>query len=89
MFDTAYKQSFNKLKRRLVFVLLLCYFNPTLPTILETDALDKVIASVLFQKQLDKEWHLVAYYSKTMIEAELNYPVHNKEMLVIVSGFKH
>jgi hypothetical protein len=48
VFNTAYKQAFNKLKKQLVSTLLLSHFDPTLLTILETDALDRVIASVLF-----------------------------------------
>jgi hypothetical protein len=72
-----------------VSALLLSHFDSTLPTMLETDISDRVIAGVLFQKQSDREWHLVVYYSKTMIEAELNYPIHNKEILAIISGFKH
>lgn len=56
---------------------------------LVTDASYSVIANVLYQKQTDEERHLVAYYSKTMIDAEINYPIHNKEMLVIVSSFLH
>jgi hypothetical protein len=58
-------------------------------TRLETDALDSVIAGVLLQKQQDGEWHPVVFYSKTMVDAELNYPIHNKEMLAIVSSFQH
>jgi len=54
---------------------------------LETDALDSVIAGVFSQKQLDGEWHPIAYYLKTMIDAKLNYPIHNKEMLAIISSF--
>ena len=56
---------------------------------LETDASDGVVAGVLYQKQMDGEWHPVAYYSKTMIDAEINYPIHDKEMLAIVSSFQH
>jgi hypothetical protein len=54
---------------------------------MEIDASDGVVASVLSQKQLDGEWHLVAYYSKTMIDVELNYLIYNKELLAIVSSF--
>jgi hypothetical protein len=54
---------------------------------MEIDASHGVIASVLSQQQYDREWHLVAYYSKTIVNAELNYPIHNKEMLAIVSSF--
>jgi hypothetical protein len=56
---------------------------------METDASDGVIAGVLLQQEKDLQWHPVAFYSKTMIEAELNYPIHDKEMLAIVSGFLH
>ena len=83
------EQAFKELKKQLVSALLLAHFDPTLPSQMETDASDSVIASVLSQQQSDREWHPVAYYSKTMIEAELNYPIHDKEMLAIVLSFQH
>ena len=89
VFDTSCKQAFKELKRRLVAAPLLCHFNHALLSRLETDASDGVVAGVLSQKQLDGEWHPVAYYSKTMVEAELNYPIHDKEMLAIVSSLQH
>src|SRR5205814_4992346 len=88
-FDTACEQAFRELKRRLVSAPLLAHFNHNIPSMLETDASDGVIAGVLSQKQCDGEWHPVAYYSKTMIDAELNYPIHDKELLAIVSSFQH
>ena len=54
---------------------------------LKTDALDGVIASIYSQKQLNGEWYPVAYYSKTIVDAKLNYPIYNKEMLAIISSF--
>jgi hypothetical protein len=39
-------------------------------------------------QQLDEEWHLVAYYSKTMAALELNYKIHNKELLVIIKALE-
>jgi hypothetical protein len=54
---------------------------------LETDALNGVIAGVYSQKQLNRKWHPIAYYLKTMVDAELNYPIHNKEMLAIILSF--
>ena len=54
---------------------------------LETDALDGVIAGIYSQKQLDGEWYPVAYYLKTMVDAELNYLIYNKEMLAIILNF--
>jgi hypothetical protein len=77
------------LKERLVSAPVLAHFNPDLPSLVETDASDGVIAGVLHQKQADGEWHPIVYYLKTMIDAELNYPIHDKEMLAIVSSFQH
>ena len=54
---------------------------------LETDALDSVIAGVYFQKQIDREWHPITYYLKTIVDAKLNYLIYNKEMLAIIYSF--
>ena len=88
-FDYACEQAFKELKKRLVSAPLLVHFDPDLPTLLETDASDGVIAGVLSQKQTNGEWHPVAYYSKTMVDAEFNYPIHDKEMLAIIASFLH
>jgi len=80
-------QAFNKLKKQLVLAPLLTHFNLKQPLMLETDALDGVIAGIFSQKQLNGEWHPIAYYLKTIIDAELNYHIHNKEILAIVSSF--
>jgi hypothetical protein len=54
----------------------------------ETDALNGVLGGILLQLQPSGEWHLVAYYSKTMIPAEINYPIHDKEMLAIIQALE-
>ena len=54
----------------------------------ETDASDGVLGGVLLQLQPSQEWHPVAYYSKTMIPAEINYPIHDKEMLAIIRALE-
>jgi len=54
---------------------------------LETNALDSVIASVYSQKQTNGEWYPVTYYLKTIVNAELNYPIYNKEILAIIYSF--
>jgi hypothetical protein len=87
--DDACQKAFKELKRRLVSAPVLAHFDPNLPIRMETDASDGVVAGVLAQKQANGEWHPVAYYSKTMIDAELNYPIHDKEMLAIITGFLH
>ena len=54
---------------------------------LETDALNSVIAGIYSQKQLNREWHPIAYYLKTIVDAKLNYPIHDKEILAIILSF--
>jgi len=54
---------------------------------LETNASDSAIAGIFSQKQPDGEWHPVAYYLKTIIDAKLNYHIYDKEMLAIISSF--
>jgi hypothetical protein len=43
-----------------------------------------VIAGVLSQQHTNKQWYLVAYFSKTIALAKCNYDIHDKEMLAIV-----
>jgi len=54
---------------------------------LETNTLNSVIAGVFSQRQLDRHWHPIAYYLKTMADSELNYPIHDKEILAIIFSF--
>jgi len=56
---------------------------------LETDALNSIIAAVYSQKQLNREWYPIAYYLKTIIDTKLNYYIYDKEMLAIIFSFQH
>jgi transposase InsO family protein len=87
-FDAACQQVFDTLKETLTTAPLLQHYDHNLPCMLETDASDGVVASVLSQKHED-DWLPVAFYSKTMQAAELNYEVHDKEMLAIVKSFAY
>jgi hypothetical protein len=44
---------------------------------------------MLSQLQDNQQWHPVAFFSKTMDQAEFNYQIHNKEILVIIRSFEH
>ena len=88
-FNTIYRQAFNKLKKRLVSTPLLTYFNLKQPLILETNTLDSIITSIYSQKQIDREQHPITYYLKTIVDTKLNYLIHNKKILAIISSFQH
>ena len=49
----------------------------------ETDASGHAIEGVLSQEQ-DGKWKLIAFLSRTMQPAEMNYKIYNKELLAIV-----
>ena len=64
------------------------WYNPLRDTIVETDASGGVVAAVLTQKGDDGDWGPVAFYSKTMNDAEMRYPIHDQEMLAVVLALK-
>jgi hypothetical protein len=62
--------------------------NPEKEKTLKTDALDYVIRMRLTQLGDDGKPYLIIFYSRKLIQAELNYNIHNKELLAIVVAFK-
>jgi len=50
----------------------------------ETDASEFAMGGVLSMKCEDKKWRPVAYILKSLNEAERNYEIHNKEILMII-----
>jgi len=54
----------------------------------ETDASDYVLTAILFIMTKDNEIHPIAFYSRMFSAPELNYDVHNKELLAIFEAFK-
>ena len=55
---------------------------------MKTDASDYALTKILFIINKDNEVHPVAFYSHTFTVAELNYNIHNKELLTIFKAFK-
>ena len=79
--------AFDKLKSAFTSSPVLQHFSPDLPTRIETDASDAAIAAILSQRSTtDKKWHPVAYHSRKLGPAELNYTVSEKEILAIVDA---
>lgn len=87
-FDLEARTAFTNLKQLFTTAPVLCHFDPHLQAILETDASDCAISSILSQKHADLQFHPVAFFSRKMADAELNYPVGEKELLAIVASFK-
>jgi hypothetical protein len=88
IFDKACHNAFVELKKRLTSSPILGHYNPKHESMLETDALDEVVAGVLSQHGKDQHWHPIAYFSKTMAPAECNYEIHDKELLAIIHALE-
>ncbi|MBW0591430.1 hypothetical protein O181_131145 [Austropuccinia psidii MF-1] len=80
-------EQFHKLKEAFTIAPILSYFYPSLPTIVETDASDYALGSVLSQIS-DSGQHTIAFDSRKHLPAELNYEIHDKELLGIVWALK-
>ena len=67
---------------------ILVHFHLEKELTIEIDVSNKAVSRCL--SQLDKlgQLQLVAYYLRKLIEVELNYNMHNKEMLAIVECFR-
>jgi reverse transcriptase-like protein len=59
----------------------------TKPFYMDTDTSDFALGVVINQ-EFDNEKHPIAFHSCTLLPAERNYDVHDKEMAAIVYGFK-
>ena len=80
--------AFETLKRVFPQCPILASFNPDKQKMIETDVSDLAIGAVLLQLELTKKWHPLGYISRRFQPAELNYDIHDKEMVVIVYCFK-
>jgi hypothetical protein len=56
--------------------------------IVETDTSDYALVAILSIVDSNREVHPVAFLSHTFSPAELNYNVHDKELLAIFEAFK-
>jgi hypothetical protein len=80
--------AFINLKTRFTTVLILSLFDPELRIVVETDVSDFALGGCLSQLGEKRKLKPITYYSRKLSPTELNYDVHNKELLVIVKVFK-
>ncbi|MBW0473495.1 hypothetical protein O181_013210 [Austropuccinia psidii MF-1] len=80
-------RQFHQLKEAFTTAPILSHFNLSLPTIAETDASDYALGAVLSQVS-DSGKHPIAFDSCKLLQEELNYEIHEKELLGIVWALK-
>ena len=87
-FDSSCQNAFNSLKKTFTSTPILTHWIPNAQLIVETDASDYALVVILSIINEDNEVHPVAFYSHTFTAAELNYDIHDKELLTIFEAFK-
>src|SRR5882672_10960985 len=87
-FDESCWTSFNNLKAAFTTATCLIHWHPDQQVILETDTSDYAIAGILSHQLEDGLVHPVAFHSRTLSPAELNYDTYDKELLTVYESFK-
>ena len=84
---TKCQESFDLLKKSFTSAPALVQWDPNAQIVVETDASDYALGCIL-SIVVDDEVHPVAFHSRTFHAPELNYDVHDKELLAIFEAFK-
>jgi len=87
-FDNNCRIAFNTLKQAFTFTPILTHWVLDTQLVMETDASDYTLAAILSIMTKDNEIHPIAFHSQMFSAPELNYDVHNKELLAIFEAFK-
>ena len=87
--ENPQQQAFADLKRRVTEEPILAHPDPTRQYTLEVDASGYALGAVLSQRGDDSRLHPISYYSRTLMAAERNYDIYNRELLAMVEGLDH
>ena len=87
-FDSSCQDAFNSLKKAFISTPILTRWIPNAQLIVETNTLDYTLTTILSIVNEDNKVYPVAFYSHTSTVAELNYDIHDKELLAIFKAFK-
>ena len=56
--------------------------------VIESDTSLTMTATVLHQQDVNGDWHPVAYLSQSLLSAERNYEIYDRELLAIVRALE-
>ena len=76
------------LKHRFTSAPILAHFDASLPSIIETDASDHAVGAIHSQTQNNGRVYPVAFLSRKFSPPEINYDIHDKEMVAIGLAFQ-
>ena len=78
------QEAFDMLKKHFMSAPILRNFDPELQCIIECHASNFAIGAILSQ-EVEGRRHPVAFHSRKMNKQEINYEIHDKEVLAITS----
>src|SRR5438270_11883155 len=82
------EKAFQQLKELFREDAILRSFDPSKPITIEIDASDKALKACLSQPDDKGKLQPIAIHSRKFTPAELNYDIHDKELLAIVDTFQ-
>jgi len=88
-FDENCKKAFNTLKQAFTSAPILMHWVPDAQLVVETDASDYALTAILSIVTKDNEIYPVAFHSRTFSALELNYDIHDKELLAIFKSLQN
>src|SRR5882724_9241306 len=87
-FSDECHSAFEAFKKAFTTAPVLTHWIPDTQITVETDASDYALAAVLSITTSNGKLHPIAFHSRTFSAPELNYDVHDKELLAIFEAFK-
>ena len=87
--NEAARNAFHQLKKAVMSAQVLAYPDPNKEYLLKMNASKLGLGSVLSQKQLDGRYHPVAFGSRALHSAEVNYHSTKLEFLAMKWSIKH
>lgn len=82
------QQAFDTLKKLFTSAPVLRIADPNLPYVIECDCSDYALGAVLSQIGPDGLLHPIAYFSRSLLGAEINYEIFDKELTALVASVK-
>ncbi|KAK6224224.1 reverse transcriptase domain protein [Colletotrichum tabaci] len=81
-------KAFEDIKQQVLSEPVLMIPDPRKPFELETDASDYAIGGQLGQRDEEGRLHPCGFFSKKLSGPELNYQIHDKELMAIIEAFR-
>ena len=82
------KKAFKHLKEAFTSASFLAHINPENTFTIEAHASDFSLGNILSQLGEEEQSHSVAFHARIVNVEEINYKVHDKELLAVVESFE-